>query len=130
MVQKRKEVIVMTSRKDSHEWAEPPWGKWEVLLSVRGYKVKRISVKPGQRLSYQKHAKRQEHWFAVEGKGIVVLDGKEIILEPGEAVDIPAEAAHRAINPGLELFVFIEVQRGSYLGEDDIVRLEDSYGRT
>lgn len=120
----------MTSCKDSLEWAEPPWGKWEVLLSVKGYKVKRISVKPGQRLSYQKHARRQEHWFAVEGKGIVVLDGKEIILVPGEAVDIPVEAAHRAINPGIELFVFIEVQRGSYLGEDDIVRLEDSYGRT
>ena len=120
----------MNTANDSYEWAEPPWGKWEVLLSVKGYKVKRISVKPGQRLSYQKHARRQEHWFAVEGKGIVVLDGKEIILVPGEAVDIPVEAAHRAINPGIELFVFIEVQRGSYLGEDDIVRLEDSYGRT
>lgn len=120
----------MTLGKDSREWAEPPWGKWEVLLSVKGYKVKRITVKPGQRLSYQKHAERQEHWFAVEGKGIVILDGKKITLEPGEAVDIPKEAAHRAINLGIELFVFIEVQRGNYLGEDDIVRLEDSYGRT
>jgi mannose-6-phosphate isomerase len=126
----RKEVMVMITGNDSLKWAEPPWGKWEVLLSARGYKVKRISVKPGQRLSYQKHAKRREHWFAVAGKGIVVVDGKEIILKPGDAVDIPADAAHRAINPGIEMFVFIEVQRGSYLGEDDIVRLEDSYGRT
>lgn len=119
----------MTLDKKTLESAEPPWGKWEVLLSESGYKVKRITVKPGQRLSYQKHARRQEHWVAVDGKGIVVLDGKEIILEPGAAVDIPAEAAHRVINPGTEPFVFIEVQRGSYLGEDDIVRLEDIYGR-
>lgn len=119
----------MTFDKESREAATPPWGKWEVLLSEPGYKVKRITVKPGQRLSYQKHARRLEHWVAVAGKGIVVLEGKEIILEPGAAVDIPAEAAHRAINPGTEPFVFIEVQRGSYLGEDDIIRLEDSYGR-
>jgi mannose-6-phosphate isomerase len=119
----------MTLNKEPLESAEPPWGKWEVLLSESGYKVKRITVKPGQRLSYQKHARRQEHWVAVEGKGIVVLDGKEIILEPGAAVDIPVDAAHRAINLGVGKFVFIEVQRGSYLGEDDIVRLEDSYGR-
>jgi mannose-6-phosphate isomerase len=119
----------MTLNKEPLESAEPPWGKWEVLLSESGYKVKRITVNLGQRLSYQKHTRRQEHWVAVEGKGIVVLDGKETILEPGAAVDIPAEAAHRAINPGIEPFVFIEIQRGSYLGEDDIVRLEDSYGR-
>ena len=119
----------MTLDKKILESAEPPWGKWEVLLSETGYKVKRITVKPGQRLSYQKHARRQEHWVAVEGKGIVVLNDEEIVLEPGAAVDIPAEAAHRAINPGTEPFVFIEVQRGSYLGEDDIVRLEDFYGR-
>jgi len=119
----------MTWSKKTLEWAEPPWGKWEVLLSEPGYKVKRITVRPGQRLSYQQHARRQEHWVAVEGKGIVVLDGKEIMLEPGAAVDIPVESAHRAINPGTELFVFIEIQRGSYLGEDDIVRLEDVYGR-
>ncbi len=116
-------------KKSPMESAEPPWGKWEVLLSEPGYKVKRITVKPGQRLSYQKHEWRQEHWVAVEGEGIVVLDGEEIILKPGAAVDIPAKAAHRAINPGVKPFVFIEVQRGSYLGEDDIVRLEDSYGR-
>jgi mannose-6-phosphate isomerase len=119
----------MISDKSNPESAETPWGKWEVLLSEPGYKVKRITVRPGQRLSYQKHAWRQEHWVAVAGRGIVVLDGEEIILESGAAVDIPAESAHRAVNPGTEPFVFIEVQRGSYLGEDDIIRLEDSYGR-
>jgi mannose-6-phosphate isomerase-like protein (cupin superfamily) len=115
--------------KELREAATPPWGKWEVLLSEPGYKVKRITVKSGQRLSYQKHAMRQEHWVAVAGEGIVVLDGNEIILKPGESVDILAGAAHRAINVGTEPFVFIEVQRGSYLGEDDIIRLEDNYGR-
>lgn len=115
--------------KESQESATHPWGKWEVLLSEPGYKVKRITVKPEQRLSYQKHARRQEHWVVVAGEGIVILDGKEIVLKTGATVDIPAEAAHRAINPGTEPFVFIEVQRGSYLEEDDIVRLEDSYGR-
>lgn len=120
----------MTLGKKLLESAEPPWGKWEVLLSEPGYKVKRITVNPGHRLSYQQHVHRQEHWFAVAGKGFIMLDGKEIALQPGEAVDIPAAAAHRAINHGNEPFVFIEVQRGSYLGEDDIVRLEDSYGRT
>jgi mannose-6-phosphate isomerase len=109
--------------------ATPPWGQWEVLLAEGKYKVKRIIVLPGHRLSYQKHAYRYEHWVAVQGQGVITLEGREIILNPGEAVDIPAEAAHRAANRGTEPFVFIEVQRGSYLGEDDIVRLEDSYGR-
>ena len=106
-----------------------PWGTWEVLLNEPGYKVKRITVNPGQKLSYQKHAKRQEHWFAVEGEGVIVLDGKEITVGPGKALDIGVGVAHRAINPGKKPFVFIEVQRGDYLGENDIVRLEDSYGR-
>jgi mannose-6-phosphate isomerase len=119
----------MVIGKKLREAAAPPWGKWEVLLSEPGYKVKRITVKPGQLLSYQKHARRLEHWVAVAGEGVVVLDGKEIILKPGAAVDISVEAAHRAINPGTEPFIFIEVQQGSYLEEDDIVRLEDSYGR-
>lgn len=114
----------------SPQKANPPWGQWEVLLSEEGYKVKRIIVLPGHRLSYQKHFHRSEHWVAVQGQGVITLDGQEIILDPGKAVDIPAEAAHRAGNRGDEPFVFIEIQRGGYLGEDDIVRLEDSYGRT
>src|SRR4030095_3973471 len=109
--------------------AAPPWGKWEVLLDEPGYKVKRITVLPSKRLSYQKHFKRQEHWIVVEGEALVTLDGKEIRLKAGDAIDIPMESAHRIANPGSTPLVFIEVQRGSYFGEDDIVRLQDDYGR-
>lgn len=119
----------MTCTQSPLEYREPPWGKWEVLLSETGYKVKRITVNPGHRLSYQKHLKRREHWIGVSGEGLIIVDGKEIRLVAGKAVDIPAEAAHRAINNGNVPFIFIEVQLGGYLGEDDIVRLEDSYGR-
>ncbi len=92
-------------------------------------KVKRIEVLPAKRLSYQKHARRAEHWLVVEGTAKITLDGAEIIKKAGEAIDIPLGAAHRVENPGEELMVFIEVQRGDYLGEDDIVRLEDDFGR-
>ncbi len=119
----------MSQNNISLEQASPPWGRWEVLLVDKNYKVKRITVLPGQMLSYQKHAQRAEHWFAVTGRGVITLDGRKITLAPGEAVDIPAGCAHRAANEGREPFVFIEIQRGTYLGEDDIVRLEDSYGR-
>src|SRR5262252_2734776 len=107
----------------------PPWGKWEVLLDEPNYKVKRIKVLPGKRLSYQKHFKRQEHWMIVEGEALVTLDGKEISLKTGDSIDIPMEAAHRIATMGKVPVVFIEVQRGSYFGEDDIVRLQDDYGR-
>jgi mannose-6-phosphate isomerase-like protein (cupin superfamily) len=107
----------------------PPWGKWEVLLDEPNYKVKRITVLPGKRLSYQKHFKRNEHWVVVEGKAVVTLDGKEIDLVKGETVDIPQEAAHRIANTGNKQLTFIEIQLGEYFGEDDIIRLEDDYGR-
>ena len=119
----------MPQNKVSLEQASPPWGHWEVLLAEKDYKVKRITVLPGQMLSYQKHAYRAEHWFAVKGRGVITKDSREISLNPGEALDIPAGCAHRAANQGRDPFVFIEIQRGSYLGEDDIVRLKDSYGR-
>lgn len=109
--------------------ATPPWGKWEVLLEEPSYKVKRVTVLPGKRLSYQKHFKRQEHWMIVEGRALVTLDGKEMTLQTGDYIDIPREAAHRIANPFEAPMVFIEVQRGSYFGEDDIVRLQDDYGR-
>ncbi|MFQ5965167.1 MAG: phosphomannose isomerase type II C-terminal cupin domain [Candidatus Scalinduaceae bacterium] len=109
--------------------ASPPWGRWEVLLDEPNYKVKRITVLPGKRLSYQKHFKRNEHWMVVEGKALVILDDKEIYLEKGEAIDIPQEAAHRIANKGKGQLVFIEIQLGEYFGEDDIIRLEDDYGR-
>jgi mannose-6-phosphate isomerase len=91
--------------------------------------VKRIEVRPGSRLSYQQHSRRAEHWFFVAGSGTVVLDGVDIAVAPGSAVDIPIETPHRIENPGDETLVFIEVQHGTYFGEDDIVRLEDDYGR-
>lgn len=106
-----------------------PWGTFTVLDEGDGFKVKRIEVIPGKRLSYQKHAQRAEHWFVIEGTAKVTLDGGEIIVEAGQAIDIPTGAAHRVENPGETNLVFIEVQRGSYLGEDDIVRLEDDFGR-
>jgi mannose-6-phosphate isomerase len=112
------------------EFDRRPWGSYTVLEEDRGFKVKRIEVRPGKRLSYQKHAQRAEHWFVVEGTAKVTLDDKEITVRAGEAIDIPIGAAHRVENPGEENLVFIEVQRGSYLGEDDIVRLQDDFGRT
>ncbi len=112
------------------EFDRRPWGSYTVLEEDRGFKVKRIEVLPGKRLSYQKHAQRAEHWFVVEGTARVTLDGKEITVRAGESIDIPIGAAHRVENPDKGNLVFIEVQRGSYLGEDDIVRLQDDYGRS
>ena len=106
-----------------------PWGSFTVLDEGAGYKVKRIEVLPGKRLSYQRHARRAEHWMVVAGEARVTLDGGERLTRVGEAVDIPVGAAHRIENPGAELLIFIEVQRGDYLGEDDITRLEDDFGR-
>ena len=106
-----------------------PWGGFLVLEDCPTHKVKRIWVNPGQRLSYQKHFRRSEHWIILEGKAKVILDGKEILLGQGESVDIPQEAAHRIENIGNTQLTFVEVQQGDYFGEDDIVRLEDDYGR-
>lgn len=115
---------------NSPTYDERPWGNFTVLDEADGYKVKRIEVLPGKRLSYQKHAQRAEHWFIVAGLAKVTLDGDEILLKPGEHVDIAVGAAHRIENPGEEKVIFIEIQRGDYLGEDDIVRLQDDFGRT
>ncbi len=109
--------------------SSPPWGKWEVLLDESTYKVKRVTVFPGKRLSYQKHLRRSEHWMVVEGNGMVTLDGKEIYIEKGNTVDIARETAHRMTNNGDEILTFIEIQQGEYFGEDDIIRLEDDYER-
>ena len=106
-----------------------PWGTFTVLDEADGFKVKRIEVLPGKRLSYQKHSKRAEHWVVVHGTAKVTLDDRDIIVEAGEAIDIGIGTAHRVENAGKQTLVFIEVQRGSYLGEDDIVRLQDDFGR-
>ena len=107
-----------------------PWGRFDVLDDADDCKVKRISVHPGQRLSYQRHDRRDEHWVVVRGRARVTLDGAQHDLGPGDAIDIARGAAHRIANPGTELLVFVEVQLGDYFGEDDITRLSDDYGRT
>lgn len=114
----------------SSKFDRRPWGTFTVLDEGENFKVKRIEVLPGKRLSYQKHAQRAEHWFVVQGTAKVTLDDREIKVSAGEAIDIAVGSAHRVENPAEELLVFIEVQRGSYLGEDDIVRLQDDFGRT
>jgi mannose-6-phosphate isomerase-like protein (cupin superfamily) len=111
------------------EFDRRPWGTYEVLDEGELFKVKRIEVLPGKRLSYQKHAKRAEHWFVVSGIARVTLDDEVIRVSAGNAIDIPIGAAHRVENDMTETLVFIEVQRGAYLGEDDIVRLQDDFGR-
>jgi mannose-6-phosphate isomerase len=111
------------------EFDQRPWGNYTVLDETEGYKVKRIEVLPKKRLSYQKHAKRAEHWFVVSGIAKVTLNDVEITVNAGESIDIAVQAKHRVENDGDEMLVFIEIQRGSYLGEDDIVRFDDDFGR-
>jgi mannose-6-phosphate isomerase len=106
-----------------------PWGCYDILDAGEGYQVKRITVGPGQRLSYQRHAYRTEHWYIVSGHGIVTLDDQDTPVHPGDTVDIAIGAAHRAANPGSHDLVFVEIQTGSYFGEDDIQRLHDDYDR-
>ena len=113
----------------SGERDERPWGRYEVLLDEPDHKVKQLVVKPGKRLSYQMHSRRSEHWFVVRGTGVVTLDDAAIEVKAGSAVDVAQGASHRIENIGLEDLVFIEVQHGDYFGEDDIVRLEDDFGR-
>lgn len=108
----------------------PPWGYWEVLLEESYCKVKRVCVMPGHRLSYQKHFKRYETWVVVEGVATVTLNGHITHHQVGETIRIPIEAAHRVANTGTVPLIFIEVQQGSYFGEDDIVRIEDDYARS
>jgi mannose-6-phosphate isomerase len=112
------------------EYSERPWGNYTVLSDdAPDHKVKRLVVHPGKRLSYQRHARRAEHWFIVTGTATVTLDGSVFQVEAGQAIDIPLESAHRVANEVDTDVVLIEVQRGSYFGEDDIVRLEDDFGR-
>jgi mannose-6-phosphate isomerase len=111
-------------------YEERPWGCFTVLDEGPGYKVKRIEVLAGKRLSYQRHARRAEHWMVVGGTASVTLDGQEFAVAPGGVVDIPVGTRHRVANPGTgEPLVFIEIQRGDYLGEDDIERFEDDFNR-
>jgi mannose-6-phosphate isomerase len=106
-----------------------PWGYYEILSDHPSHKVKRITVYPGQRLSYQRHFRRSEHWFGISGSGVVTRNGEDIELASGQAIDLPVQAWHRVSNSGTANMVFIEVQTGEYFGEDDIERSEDDYGR-
>ncbi|MGI8434950.1 MAG: phosphomannose isomerase type II C-terminal cupin domain [Nocardioidaceae bacterium] len=112
-----------------HEREDRPWGFYEVVDEGPGFQVKRICVASGQRISYQRHAIRTEHWYVVSGLGVVTLDGVEQQVAPGASVDVPVGAAHRMTNSGDDDLIFVEVQTGSYFGEDDIERLTDDYGR-
>jgi mannose-6-phosphate isomerase len=112
------------------EFDRRPWGSFTVLDDeLSDHKVKRIVVEPGKRLSYQRHTKRAEHWFVVSGIATVTLDGVEFQVPPGGSVDIGIGVAHRCENRGTTSVVFIEVQSGTYFGEDDIERIEDDFGR-
>lgn len=111
------------------EHDERPWGSYTILGGGDGFQVKTIAVKPDKRLSYQRHAHRSEHWFIVAGAGEVVLDGVSHSVGVGDAVDVPIGGLHRIGNTGDETLTFIEVQLGDYLGEDDIERVEDDFGR-
>ncbi len=111
------------------ERGERPWGYYLVLYEEEGCKVKKFLVRPGKRLSLQRHRHRVEHWHVVRGEAIVTRDGVEIRLREGHSIDIPQGAVHRIENVGREDVIVIEVQRGTYLGEDDIERLEDDFGR-
>lgn len=106
-----------------------PWGFYQSLENDDGFQVKRIRVEPGQQLSLQRHQKRAEHWVVIEGVATVQVDERTVELNVGESIDIPLRAWHRLGNHGDEALEIIEVQLGSYLGEDDIERKEDDYGR-
>jgi len=111
------------------EFDERPWGRYEVLEERPGFKVKVLEVNPGARLSLQRHAQRGEHWVIVQGVADVVCGDQELQLGRGEHIHIPPQTKHRLGNSGPEPLAIIEVQLGDYLGEDDIVRLEDDYKR-
>ncbi|MCC6744987.1 MAG: phosphomannose isomerase type II C-terminal cupin domain [Acidobacteria bacterium] len=111
------------------EFDERPWGNYQVLDEGDGYKVKRLVVHPGSRLSLQRHARRGEHWVVIRGTARVTRNDDVFDLEPGESTDIPLGAIHRIENPGSDPLVIVEVQNGDYLGEDDIERIADDFGR-
>ncbi|NLY40346.1 MAG: cupin domain-containing protein, partial [Desulfovibrionales bacterium] len=114
----------------AHKKVFRPWGHYESIDNGPRYQVKRITVAPGQVLSLQKHYHRAEHWVVVCGTALVTRDNEEILLRENESVYLPLGAVHRLSNPGKIPLELIEVQVGSYLGEDDIVRFEDVYGRS
>ena len=111
------------------EKSERPCGRYEVLQETTTHKVKCIWVSPGKRLSYQRHQKRAEHWFIVQGSARVTIDGNVQEMKAGMTVDFAIGVLHRIENVGSDEVIFVEVQTGTYFGEDDIERVEDDFGR-
>jgi len=109
--------------------SERPWGHYFKLYQESGVWVKRVLVKPEARLSLQRHQSRSEKWIVVKGKGVAIVNDKEIPLDAGSIVDVPLGAVHRIANKGSENLIFIEVACGGNLSEDDIIRLQDDYAR-
>jgi len=106
-----------------------PWGRYDILESANTHQVKRITVNPGERLSYQRHQRREEYWVIILGHARFTLDDRDSDHGPGDVLVVPFHSKHRVANIGEEPLVFIEVQRGDYFGEDDIERFQDDYGR-
>lgn len=111
------------------EHGERPWGSYQVLDENSSYKIKRIEVIPGERLSLQKHHHRSEHWIVVSGTALVTCGDQQRVVNVNESTFIPIGHQHRLENPGKIPLVIIEVQSGEYLGEDDIIRFDDDYDR-
>jgi mannose-1-phosphate guanylyltransferase/mannose-6-phosphate isomerase len=129
-----KEIVDLLAERGSeqhilHPVVHRPWGTYESIDSGNSFQVKHIMVKPGQKLSLQMHHHRAEHWIVVDGTALVTCDDKQFLLQTNQSTFIPQSAKHRLENPGQTPLRLIEVQSGSYLGEDDIVRFEDTYGR-
>jgi len=114
----------------AHNRTYRPWGFYESLITGERFQVKRIVVSPGGKLSLQSHFHRAEHWIVVNGTARVTRDAETLILRENESTYLPLGCVHRLENPGIIPLTLIEVQSGAYLGEDDIVRIEDTYGRT
>ena len=108
---------------------ERPWGCFYTISQEKEYKIKRIEVNTNSRLSYQYHNHRSEKWFIIKGKGLVTLESKEFKCLEGDIISIPKLKKHRIENIGKIKLIFVEIQTGSYFGEDDIIRLKDDYMR-
>ena len=112
-----------------HTFEYRPWGKFENILNTKLYKVKKLIVNPGKHLSYQFHKKRSEHWVVIQGQATIKLNKKKFVLNKGESIDIQAGTHHSLGNDTKTTLVVIEIQLGTYFGEDDIIRLSDPYNR-
>jgi mannose-1-phosphate guanylyltransferase/mannose-6-phosphate isomerase len=132
--EKVKEIVSKLKNKNKIEAVEHttvyrPWGSYTVLEEGERYKIKRIFVKPNHKLSQQMHYHRSEHWVVIKGTAKVIINDRENIVHENESIYVPKSTKHRLENPGKVPLELIEVQNGEYVGEDDIVRFDDVYGR-